>query len=154
MLSACSECNSDSFWNKLKCVITNTLTLQMTLSPGFLPAGGSTIVFGHLDRTTCVFNTGGTPDCLLMQWQKTEAAVTTCSLNPLTSYWKPVRQTGTMNTLPAASSSCPWSSESKLSSTVWPLLLCWMMGLFSWTLKTVSAPEHPGKTRSNHPLII
>lgn len=45
-------------------VVMDTLTLQMTLVLGFLPAVGSSIVFGPLDVTTRVFNTGGTPYCL------------------------------------------------------------------------------------------
>lgn len=136
----------------------NTLTFH-TLTLCLLPAVEATIVFGHLDRTTCVFNTGGSPHCLLMQSKRREAAVTRCSLSltqervcwcsVLWSYWKPVRQTGTMKTLPAASSSCPWCSESKLSSTVWPLLLWCMMGLFSRTLKTVSVPVHPANEWTN-----
>lgn len=134
----------------------NTLTLH-TLTLCLLPAVEATIVFGHLDCTTWVFNTGRTPHCLLMQSKKREVAVTRCSLSlmqehvcsVLWSYWKPVRQTGTMKTLPAASSSCPWCSESKLSSTVWPLLLWCMMGLFSWTFKTVSVPLHPANERTS-----
>lgn len=59
--------------------------------------------------------------------------------------WEPVQAAGTWNTLLAAASSCSWSSGSNLSSTDWLMQLWCMMGLFSWTLRTVSLLTFPRK---------